>query len=255
MKCGNYWADGEYGPLRLKCISTTGDFEEDRGGTSQSSTFGAGGGFFHAPSDANVSEKEGDDNTVRRAFELSHDGCPGAPPRVVRQMQYVGWPDMDVPPNPKEFLDFMAEVDALVDSANSITSHDTESSHHSPALLHCSAGVGRTGSFIIINAILDGIRREIRKSAELKLSSSGDDTSKQDSGLSSPEGMEVDCSRDASMAPTPSIPDSTTGLVTQRPSTPTSSSPEPKAHAGPTVTLHIGGTKRRGGGMISTFPS
>jgi protein tyrosine phosphatase len=35
-----------------------------------------------------------------------------------------------------------------------------------PVLLHCSAGVGRTGGFIAIDAVLNGIRREIRKRRE-----------------------------------------------------------------------------------------
>jgi protein tyrosine phosphatase len=34
---------------------------------------------------------------------------------------------------------------------------------HRPLLLHCSAGVGRTGGFIAIDAVLDGVRREMTK--------------------------------------------------------------------------------------------
>ncbi|EEB97760.1 hypothetical protein MPER_02852, partial [Moniliophthora perniciosa FA553] len=34
---------------------------------------------------------------------------------------------------------------------------------NAPVLLHCSAGVGRTGGFIAVDAVLHGIRRELRK--------------------------------------------------------------------------------------------
>ncbi|KAI9512300.1 hypothetical protein F5148DRAFT_1163839 [Russula earlei] len=42
-----------------------------------------------------------------------------------------------------------------------------------PILLHCSAGVGRTGGFIAIDAVLDGVRREMRKRREGLLISVG----------------------------------------------------------------------------------
>lgn len=251
LKCGSYWSDGKYGPFQLTCVSATGALDEDRWG----------GGFFTTadtnaagPADGNATDDGGHNHTIRRIFELRHSNFPTLQPRIITQMQYVGWPDMAEPVNPRSLLRFMKEVDTLVDSANSIGQSDMDTAHQLPTLLHCSAGVGRTGSYIVINAILDGIRREIRKMAAKRAtetSASSCATSKNnsdDEGVilrrKRPDYMDVDNSRQASVVSPLTVSDDKLAPPPPLPSNP-SLTPKniphglPQAHPGPTVTLHI----------------
>ena len=54
--------------------------------------------------------------------------------RSIQQLQFVNWPDHGVPNDPSDFVDFVMRV-------NSIKNEEPQS----PTLVHCSAGVGRTG--------------------------------------------------------------------------------------------------------------
>ena len=175
-KCGRYWSSGQYGPFSLKLVSMSGaKEEEDPGGGSASKSAGV---FFNdmptvkgADGHSDLKEDEEHNHTIRRTFELTHTGYPEHKPRTITHLQYLGWPDMNVPESPKDLLHFVREVDEAVDRANEDFDNDDDSDetpHTSPALLHCSAGVGRTGAFIVIDAVLDGIRREIRKRAREK---------------------------------------------------------------------------------------
>ena len=68
--------------------------------------------------------------------------------REVKQFQYTAWPDHGVPDYPGPFLQFLRRITAMnpPDAGAMIT--------------HCSAGVGRTGAFIVIDSMLERIKHE-----------------------------------------------------------------------------------------------
>ncbi|XP_032902536.1 receptor-type tyrosine-protein phosphatase S-like isoform X31 [Amblyraja radiata] len=68
--------------------------------------------------------------------------------REVRQFQFTAWPDHGVPEYPTPFLAFLRRVK---------TCNPPDAG---PVVVHCSAGVGRTGCFIVIDAMLERIKHE-----------------------------------------------------------------------------------------------
>ncbi|KAF5311770.1 hypothetical protein D9619_003110 [Psilocybe cf. subviscida] len=195
VKCGSYWTDSVFGPLRLRLISTEGQPPPDDRPSP---------GFFaphtslaahssHPPHARRIPHTTGSHRqyrphhyhqkryeTVKRVFELTHTGYPAAKPRRITHLQYLEWPDMNVPDDPRGVLGLIKQVDeavvesqvdeqqplkdrAPVDAIDAQTGIATHTLVNSPVLLHCSAGVGRTGGFIAVHAILDAIRREIRQ--------------------------------------------------------------------------------------------
>ncbi|XP_054700016.1 tyrosine-protein phosphatase non-receptor type 11 isoform X3 [Grus americana] len=70
--------------------------------------------------------------------------------RTVWQYHFRTWPDHGVPSDPGGVLDFLEEVH-----------HKQESiSDAGPVVVHCSAGIGRTGTFIVIDILIDIIREK-----------------------------------------------------------------------------------------------
>uniref|UniRef100_A0A8C5JCE3 protein-tyrosine-phosphatase n=1 Tax=Junco hyemalis TaxID=40217 RepID=A0A8C5JCE3_JUNHY len=86
-----------------------------------------------------------------RTFSLHKRGwnTPGElEKREVRQFQFTAWPDHGVPEYPTPFLAFLRRVK---------TCNPPDAG---PIVVHCSAGVGRTGCFIVIDAMLERIKHE-----------------------------------------------------------------------------------------------
>ncbi|XP_037614410.1 receptor-type tyrosine-protein phosphatase delta-like isoform X31 [Sebastes umbrosus] len=81
-----------------------------------------------------------------RTFALFKNGS--SEKREVRQFQFTAWPDHGVPEHPTPFLAFLRRVKAC------------NPPDAGPMVVHCSAGVGRTGCFIVIDAMMERIKHE-----------------------------------------------------------------------------------------------
>ncbi len=68
--------------------------------------------------------------------------------RIVTQFHFTVWPDHGVPEHPTSLLQFVRRV--MTANADS----------EPPILVHCSAGVGRTGTFITLYTQLQRIQAE-----------------------------------------------------------------------------------------------
>ncbi|XP_075688769.1 receptor-type tyrosine-protein phosphatase F isoform X12 [Rhinoderma darwinii] len=81
-----------------------------------------------------------------RTFALYKNGS--CEKREIRQFQFMAWPDHGVPEYPTPILAFLRRVKAC------------NPSDAGPMVVHCSAGVGRTGCFIVIDAMLERVKLE-----------------------------------------------------------------------------------------------
>lgn len=82
-----------------------------------------------------------------RKFIITHKLYPGDD-RVIKQFHFTAWPDHGVPSHPTPLL--------------SLVRHTFSANRESvgPMVVHCSAGVGRTGTFVTLDVMLQRISLE-----------------------------------------------------------------------------------------------
>ncbi|KAL1283478.1 Tyrosine-protein phosphatase [Trichinella pseudospiralis] len=78
------------------------------------------------------------ETAVGRTREFSVVNTESNEERSVTHMQYSAWPDHGVPDDSKELIDFVVEV------------RQTRTGMVEPVIVHCSAGIGRTGVLILL---------------------------------------------------------------------------------------------------------
>uniref|UniRef100_A0A8D2QDX8 Receptor-type tyrosine-protein phosphatase n=1 Tax=Zonotrichia albicollis TaxID=44394 RepID=A0A8D2QDX8_ZONAL len=89
------------------------------------------------------------DYTVRKfCIQQVGDVTNKKPQRLVTQFHFTSWPDFGVPFTPIGMLKFLKKVKTC------------NPQYAGAIVVHCSAGVGRTGTFIVIDAMLDMMHTE-----------------------------------------------------------------------------------------------
>ncbi len=78
---------------------------------------------------------------IHREFLLSDDRTGEV--RVISHVQYLEWPDHGAPILASQFLDYVRHIQRL-------DSNDDDE----VVLVHCSAGIGRTGAFILLDSAI-----------------------------------------------------------------------------------------------------
>lgn len=82
---------------------------------------------------------------IKRVFYLTHTKEPNELPHEVYQLHYTQWPDYGVPNTTDNMSDLITELDIRKKGLDD------------PIVVHCSAGIGRTGTFLAIHIALQKV--------------------------------------------------------------------------------------------------
>ncbi|VDK42522.1 unnamed protein product [Anisakis simplex] len=100
-----------------------------------------------------VADHDANDNS-NESSSVSSSNVPNAfssePKRTLLHFQFISWPDFGVPHCSRVFLDFLDRVR---------TTGRLE--QPSPVVVHCSAGIGRSGAFVVVDSVLSMINENV----------------------------------------------------------------------------------------------
>ncbi|XP_040119703.1 receptor-type tyrosine-protein phosphatase V-like [Oryx dammah] len=102
----------------------------------------------HGPVTVCLLAEQRQDEWTTREFQLHH--AAQQRPRRVKQLQFTAWPDHSVPEAPSSLLAFVELVREQARAAAGA----------GPLLVHCSAGVGRSGTFVALWRLLRQLEEE-----------------------------------------------------------------------------------------------
>jgi len=99
----------------------------------------------------------------RRTMELSFQGTK----KRVEQFQYLGWPDHGVPDNTEELSHLIRTIKTTQKQRRRQQREEEE--EESAVVVHCSAGIGRTGTFVALFHFFESFEEFGRKLSVFEL--------------------------------------------------------------------------------------
>ncbi|GAA5794934.1 hypothetical protein HPULCUR_000282 [Helicostylum pulchrum] len=94
----------------------------------------------------------GDEHIIIRKFKLQQSQTKEE--RTITHLQYTGWTDFGVPDQPIGILQLIHHAD------EADRYHQLRNEHVGPMTVHCSAGCGRSGTFCVIDTIIQRLWHE-----------------------------------------------------------------------------------------------
>ncbi|CAL8093173.1 unnamed protein product [Calicophoron daubneyi] len=144
VKCHQYWPElGE--TLKFTACATSPSIQR---GSQQR---------FSVSLQLETTLEETSDDFAHREFTITQLPLPrnaalaGSRPSEVRhvtQLQYISWPDHGVPKDSADFISFVERV------------RKARGSSDAPVVVHCSAGIGRTGVLIMMETAMNLMERQ-----------------------------------------------------------------------------------------------
>jgi len=96
----------------------------------------------------------GTEELTERKLKIVNTETAGS--RFVYQFQYTAWPDHGLPESTHAFLDLAHKVDQV----NAL---------NAPIIVHCSAGIGRSGTFCTVHATIEKLRQDVQDHPQQQL--------------------------------------------------------------------------------------
>lgn len=145
-KCCKYWPNLNSLPMYCKQIKV----ETIVDSSSQS------GEDINFTDNGNKTAVGNNNNYVYREFVVTFE----TQARKVAHWHYTAWSDLNIPSDPTNILDFLEDINSHRQQASTNKSFTQNELDH-PIVVHCSAGIGRSGTLIVIDMIIDQLKNNL----------------------------------------------------------------------------------------------